>query len=100
MRYRRLKLKEGQEKLWRITCFVVDEDCRGEGVATSGLRGALESIKKQGGGTIEAYPVSKSDQGANYHYCGTVSMFEKAGFRTVAPYGVGRTSTVVMRKTI
>ncbi len=33
-------------------------------------------------------------------YEGRVSMFEKAGFKIVAPYASGRTSTVVMRRTI
>ena len=86
--------------MWRITCFVVDKEYRGRGVAVAGLRAALEAIRKKGGGLVEAYPVSKTDQGSNYIYCGTVSMFEKAGFTTMAPLATGRTATVVMRKTI
>jgi len=69
-------------------------------MAGAGLRAALEAIRKKGGGLVEAYPVSKTDQGSNYVYCGTVSMFEKAGFKTTALLATGRTSTVVMRKTI
>jgi hypothetical protein len=64
------------------------------------LRAALEAIRRKGGGLVEAYPVSKTDQGSNYIYSGTVSMFEKAGFKTIAQLAAGRTATVVMQKTI
>jgi len=99
--YRRLNLENGpNNKLWRITCFVVDENHRRRGVASAALEAALEAIKRKGGGLVEAYPVSKTDQGSNYLYSGTVAMFEKAGFKVVAPLGEGRTTTVIMRRTI
>jgi ribosomal protein S18 acetylase RimI-like enzyme len=100
IKYRKLALEGGKDQLWRITCFVVDERYRHKGVASAALRAALEAIRKKGGGVVEAYPVSQSDQGSNYLCSGTVTMFEKAGFKTVAPLGEGRTTTVVMRKTI
>jgi len=100
-KYRRLNLEDVPDgKLWRITCFVVDENHRRRGVASGALEAALDAIRRKGGGLVEAYPVSKSDQGSNYLYSGTVTMFEKAGFKVVAPLGGGRTSTVVMRRTI
>jgi len=86
--------------LWKITCFVVDKEYRRRGVASAGLRAALEAIRKKGGGIVEAYPVSKTDQGSNYIYCGTVSMFQKARFKTIASLSTGRTATAVMRRTI
>ena len=98
--YRRLVLEDGKERLWRITCFVVDKQHRQRGVAGAALKAALEAIRKKGGGLVEAYPVSKTDQGSNYMYCGTVAMFEKAGFKTVGPLATGRIATVVMRRTI
>ncbi len=98
--YRRLALEDGKGRFWRITCFVVDKQHRRRGVAAFALRAALEAIKKRGGGLVEAYPVSKSDQGSNYIYCGTVSMFERAEFKTIAPLATGRTATVVMRRTV
>jgi GNAT superfamily N-acetyltransferase len=100
IKYRKLALEDNSDRLWRVTCFVVDSEHRRRGVATFGLKAALGAIKKKGGGIVEAYPVSNTDQGANYIYCGTVSMFEEAGFKTIAPLAQGRTSTVVMRKTI
>jgi ribosomal protein S18 acetylase RimI-like enzyme len=99
-KYRNLAPKDKLEKLWRITCFVVDKNYRKSGVAKTALRAALESIRNKGGGLVEAIPVSKTDQGPGYTYSGTVSMFEKAGFKIVGPFGTGRTSTVVMRRTI
>ncbi len=99
-KYRRLALEHGRDKLWRITCFVVDKNYRRRGVASAALKAALEAIRRKGGGRIEAYPVSKTDQGSNYLYSGTVTMFEKAGFKLVAPFGNGRTTTVVMQRTI
>ena len=98
--YRKLGLEHETEKLWRITCFVVDKQHRKRGVATAGLRAALEAIKEKGGGLVEAYPVSKTNQGSNYLYCGTAAMFAKAGFKPIAPLATGRTSTVVMRRKI
>jgi len=99
-KYRRLALEKGADKLWRITCFIVDRNYRERGVASEALKAALETIRKKGGGLVEAYPVSETDQGSNYMYCGTVGMFEKAGFKTIASLATGRTPTVVMRRTI
>jgi ribosomal protein S18 acetylase RimI-like enzyme len=98
--YRNLALKDEKKRLWRITCFVVDKDYRKSGVASTGLKAALESIRNKGGGLVEAIPVNKTDQGPGYVYTGTVSMFEKAGFKTIGPFGAGRTTTVLMRRTI
>jgi ribosomal protein S18 acetylase RimI-like enzyme len=84
--------------LWRITCFVVDKNYRRQGVASSALKAVLESIKNQGGGLVEAFPVKETDQGPGYMCTGRLSMFEKAGFKTVGPYGTGRTATVIVRK--
>jgi len=98
--YRGLAPTGEKEKLWRITCFVVDKNYRKGGVASTALKAVLEGIRNKGGGLVEAIPVSKTDQGPGYMYTGTVSMFQKAGFKTVGPFGTGRTTTVVMRRTI
>ena len=98
--YRKLGLVKPDDRFWRITCFVVDRKHRRRGVASLGLKTALEAIRKKGGGLVEAYPVQKTDQGPNYLYSGTVSMFKRAGFKMIGPFGTGRTSTVVMQRTI
>jgi hypothetical protein len=38
---------------WRITCFFSGKGHRGKGVASAALEGAIEQIKKLGGGRIE-----------------------------------------------
>src|SRR5207253_7941366 len=85
--------------LWRITCFFVDRDHRGRGVAKIALHAALESIKKQGGGIVEAFPVVSKKMAAvpGWRWFGTPGMFQREGFAPVAPLG---TSGLLMRKTV
>ena len=93
--YRGLAPEGDIKKLWRITCFVVDRKHRRQGVASVALKGALDAIRKKGGGLVEAYPIVR--WGAYREYLGTVSMFKKQGFKIVAPFGE---SNVVMRRKI
>jgi GNAT superfamily N-acetyltransferase len=101
---------ENSERVWRVTCFVVDRKHRRNGVAGLALRAALEAIRKKGGGLVEAFPVAcwthgpKGTAGAvyvpgvgpvapawgsfgNVSTSGIVSMFEKEGFEAVAVCG-------------
>lgn len=67
---------------WRITCFFVDREHRGEGIATAALHGALRDIARLGGGTVEAYPedVTGRKVSRSFLCSGTLGMFEKQGF--------------------
>jgi GNAT superfamily N-acetyltransferase len=96
---RKVEPPPGKEKLWRITCFFVDRDYWGRGVAKAGLRAALSSIQERGGGVVEAYPVVSKKMAAlpSGRWFGTPGMFEKEGFTRVAPLGK---SVVLMRKTM
>lgn len=94
--YRMLGLKEEPEKVWRITCFVVDRDFRKQGVASTALKAALASIEKQGGGVVEAYPVTSKKGGSQSMWFGTVGMFEREGFEPVGSLG----SSLLMRKVV
>lgn len=97
-RYKGLGLQQGSERLWRITCFCVDKKYRKRGVASAGLEAALESIKKKGGGTVEAYPASTGVLTTTLRaHRGTVSMFDAHGFMEVAKFGKGN---VLMRKQV
>jgi ribosomal protein S18 acetylase RimI-like enzyme len=77
--------EEGLRKLpdWRITCFFIDRERRGEGIATLALREALRYIAELGGGMVEAYPEDYTgEKTSNSFLCsGTLGMFEKSGFR-------------------
>jgi len=88
-------LENSGSKLSRITCFVVDRNYSRRGVASVALDSALESIKEKGGGVVDAYPATR--KGALAVWFGKLSMFEKRGFRTIAPYG---RSNVLTRRTI
>jgi len=84
------------EGVWRIVCFVVARDHRRRGVATAALRAALDSIRAQGGGPVEAYPVAIPKHGSNTLWFGTVGMFQREGFTRVARLG----ASVLMRKVV
>lgn len=68
---------------WRITCFFIDRERRGEGVASFALREAVRCIARAGGGTVEGYPEDYAGaRTSNSFLCsGTLGMFEKAGFK-------------------
>jgi GNAT superfamily N-acetyltransferase len=97
--YRKVGRPADDARLWRITCFFVDRRHRGKGVATIALKAALRSIEKRGGGIVEAFPVVSERMAAvpEWRWFGTRSMFQKEGFKRVAPLG---TSGVLMRKRI
>lgn len=97
--YRKAEPPDAAEKLWRITCFFVDKDYRGKGVAKTALKAALESIKKRGGGIVEAYPIVSRKMATvpEWRWFGTPSMFRRERFKTFAPLG---TSGVLMRRVI
>lgn len=97
-RYRKLAHEGSRKKFWRIPCFVVDKKYRRRGVAGLALKAALEAIRNKGGGLVEAYPFARwIGSFGNMNWSGTVSMFQKEGFRTVAPLGK---YIVVMRRTL
>jgi len=97
--YRKVAAPDPTETLWRITCFFVARSHRGKGIAKFALHAALESIKRQGGGVVEAYPVVSERMAAvpEWRWFGTPGMFRREGFKTVARLG---TSGVLMRKMI
>lgn len=90
---------EDDGKLWRITCFFVDRQYRGKGVSKLALKGAMDSIKKKGGGIVEAFPVvSKKMQAVpEWRWFGTPNMFAREGFEKIAPLG---NTWILMRKTV
>jgi GNAT superfamily N-acetyltransferase len=74
---------------WRITCFYVHKRHRRHGVSSAALGGALQEISRLGGGTVESYPedaAGRSVSGSFLHN-GTVSMFERHGFRRTRRLG-------------
>jgi ribosomal protein S18 acetylase RimI-like enzyme len=92
--------EEGLEQLpdWRITCFFIDRERRGEGIASFALREALQEISRLGGGTVEAYPEDYTGKktSSSFLCSGTLGMFEKAGFKKTRKIAMHR--WVVVRR--
>lgn len=74
---------------WRITCFFVDRQYRGQGVASVALGGALVEIGKLGGGTVESYPedVEGRSTSGSFLYNATASIFVRHGFEKTRRLG-------------
>jgi GNAT superfamily N-acetyltransferase len=72
--------------VWSIVCFVVGRRSRGQGIATALLDAAIDYARGHGATMLEAYPVEVQPGkriGAGEVYKGTVSMYERAGFKVV-----------------
>lgn len=84
---------------WRITCFFVDRNRRGEGVARAALLGALRMIASRGGGVVDAYPINTELKpiSNSFLWSGTQAMFKDMGFYSLGNLG---TSKVLMRRTV
>lgn len=74
---------------WRITCFFVDKEYRGKGVASATLSGALRLIAELGGGSVESYPEDVEDRevSGSFLYNSRMAMFERQGFERVRRLG-------------
>jgi len=72
--------------VWSIVCFVVGRAARGQGVAATLLEAAIDYARDHGATMLEAYPV-EVPSGQRIHagevYKGTLSMYERAGFKVV-----------------
>jgi GNAT superfamily N-acetyltransferase len=71
--------------VWSIVCFVVRVGFRRQGVATALLAGVIDYAREHGAAGLEAYPIEPEGRRVNTTdaYVGTLSMFERAGFRKV-----------------
>jgi GNAT superfamily N-acetyltransferase len=84
--YKKVESLAESERLWRITCFFVDKEHRGTGVARLALHEALTSIGRQDGGVVEAYPIFSKKMAAlpEWRWFGTPSMFRRERSKPVA----------------
>jgi GNAT superfamily N-acetyltransferase len=72
------------ENVWSLACFVVRKTHRGTGLTTVLTKAAIEYVRDQGGGIIEAYPWDTSEQKASSTvYTGLASTFTRLGFDVV-----------------
>jgi GNAT superfamily N-acetyltransferase len=97
----RIKSRAAYEKAvttptdWRITCNFVGKGHRRQGVATAGLKGAVDLIAELGGGRVEGYPEGADSVPAGFLFNGALSTYEKLGF--VRDRKIGRHRWVVAK---
>jgi len=68
---------------WRIGCIFTGKGARGRGVARAAVSGALDAIRADGGGLVEAYPEQvegRAPQRGAYFHTGPETLFEEFGF--------------------
>ncbi len=73
--------------VWSIVCFVVGRRSRGRGIARALLDAGVAYAREHGARMLEAYPVEVQEGGRvppATAYRGTLTMFERAGFKVVA----------------
>jgi len=81
--------------VWSVVCFAVSQTARHRGVGTALMDAAVGFARSSGATALEAYPVSLAPGEtipATAVYTGTLSMFERAGFRVVADRASDRSS--------
>jgi GNAT superfamily N-acetyltransferase len=93
------------QPVWSIVCFVVGKRVRGQGIANALLDAAIDYARDHGATRLEAYPVETRRGvriGSGELYKGTLSMFERAGFKVVARRSVPRAATTrpIVRRSI
>lgn len=74
-------------EVWSVSCFFIDRNYRGKGVASALLEAAVKHAKKRGAKIVEGYPVEpKKDKRypPAFAWHGVTAIFEKSGFREVA----------------
>jgi GNAT superfamily N-acetyltransferase len=68
---------------WRIGCIFTGSKHRGQGVARAAVTGALDAIRAEGGGVVEAYPEQTADrppQRGAYFHTGPEELYADLGF--------------------
>ncbi|HSM37980.1 MAG TPA: GNAT family N-acetyltransferase [Candidatus Limnocylindrales bacterium] len=78
--------------VWSIACFFIPRAERGSGIGTYLLHQAVRHAREVGAAVVEGYPVDTNGrrvQGSSV-FTGTLELFERAGFVTVAEHLAGR----------
>lgn len=90
------------ENTWATLCFYVAPGHRGGGVARFLLRAAIRYAQQHGACAFEAYPVQTAGSRVNNDsaYPGTDRMLTEEGFREVPSAAPGRSSQIIMRKSL
>ena len=94
--YSKLELSSSDTPDWRISCLFADKHRRREGLAKFALHSAMASIRRRGGGIVEAFPLVVPGT-SHPQYTGSIKMYQREGFREVTRIGK---NTVLMRRAV
>ena len=85
--------------MWSLPCLFVGKEVRGLDLSLAMIQAAVDYVKKQGGGIVEAYPTVPRGRKLPpvSSFMGFPAVFEKAGFTEVARPSEAR---MIMRRTI
>lgn len=74
---------------WRITCFLVDQEYRGQGVASAALDAAMRLIGELDGGVVESYPEDVEGRmvSESFLHNSRLAMIESHGFQRARHLG-------------
>jgi GNAT superfamily N-acetyltransferase len=80
-------LGENRERVWILSCFLVDPAWRRRAVGRALLRGAIERALELGARRIEAFPCGANDVSDEQQWMGPLSMYLEQGFTVVHDFG-------------
>ncbi len=76
---------------WAISCFFLRSSARGKGLTHRLVEAGLDFARQNGARLVEACPIRRSKDSRSIGlFVGSVRVFEKAGFETVAERKEGR----------
>ena len=74
-----------EKPVWSITCFFIHRTARRHGLMERLIEAAVDFARDEGATLVEAYPKPVTEKMASTDlYVGTVSCFERAGFKIAA----------------
>ncbi len=94
-RYREVEHVSDRRRLWRITCFFIDKAHRHRNLTRLTLKQALKRISEEGGGVVEAYPVTHRNTVEVWF--GFLGIYLDEGFSIIGDFGK---SNKIVRKIV
>jgi GNAT superfamily N-acetyltransferase len=74
---------EAEDEVWAISCFQINPQFRGWGLATRLLAAVLADLRERGIGRVQAYPKLDARLPADQQWTGPRALYEQAGFQMV-----------------
>lgn len=69
------------DSVWAVTCFQIDPDLRGQGLAAELLSGVIADLKQRGVKSLQAYPKIDATLPAHNQWTGQKALYTQLGFQ-------------------